>query len=112
MSTAVGVLAILAVFSVVGTLIPQSRSPQFYDATYGPDGADLIHLLGLDNVYSAWWFLAMAAFLVLSVSVCLTRNGPRLWRNMLKNFSNIDPGTVRIGGAVFLLIGTLLITLL
>ena len=82
MSTAVGVLAILAVFSVVGTLIPQSRSPQFYDATYGPDGADLIHLLGLDNVYSAWWFLAMAAFLVLSVSVCLTRNGPRLWRNM------------------------------
>lgn len=82
MSTAVGVLAILALFSVVGTLIPQSRSPQFYEATYGPDYADLIYALGFDNVYSAWWFLAMAAFLVLSVSVCLMRNGPRLWRTM------------------------------
>ena len=82
MSTAVGVLALLALFSVVGTFIPQSRSPAFYEATYGPDVAQLIHWLHVDSVYSAWWFLAMAAFLVLSVSVCLTRNGPRLWRQM------------------------------
>lgn len=75
-------LAVLAGFSVIGTLIPQSRSPQFYEAQYGPNWADFMLFFALDHMYSAWWFLAMAAFLVLSVSVCLTRNGPRLWRTL------------------------------
>jgi len=82
MSTAVAVLAVLAGFSVIGTLIPQGRPPHFYEAQYGPDMADVMLFFSLDHMYHVGWFLALTGFLVLSVSVCLMRNGPRLWRTL------------------------------
>jgi cytochrome c biogenesis protein len=36
--------------------------------------------LQLNAVYSAWWFLLILAFLVVSTSLCIARNTPKSWR--------------------------------
>ena len=40
--------------------------------------ADLFHALSLQKVYSSWWFLLILAFLVISTSLCITRNAPKM----------------------------------
>ncbi|MBY0572426.1 MAG: cytochrome c biogenesis protein ResB, partial [Undibacterium sp.] len=37
---------------------------------------------GLYSLYSAWWFLLIMAFLVLSTSLCLLRNAPKMVKDM------------------------------
>ena len=82
MSTAIWALALLALASVVGTFIVQLTSHEVLEARYGVFWAEVFNLLQVDTLYSAWWFLGLAGFLVLSVSTCLVRNGPRLWRQL------------------------------
>ncbi len=82
MSTAVSILILLALVSTVGTVIVQSGSEVFYQARYGEFWSKVIFALSLDSVYSAWWFLGLAGFLVVSVSICLLRNGPHLLRQL------------------------------
>ena len=80
MWTAVWALGLLALASVVGTFVVQLTSYEILEARYGIFWAQVFDILQLDRLYSAWWFLGLAGFLVLSVSMCLFRNGPRLWR--------------------------------
>ena len=82
MSTAIWALGLLALASVVGTFVVQLTSYEVLEARYGHFWAAVFSQLQVDELYSAWWFLALAGFLVLSVSTCLFRNGPRLWRQL------------------------------
>lgn len=82
MSTAVWALGLLAFASVVGTFVVQLTSHEVLEARYGIFWAEVFSQLQVDKLYSAWWFLALAGFLVLSVTTCLFRNGPRLWRQL------------------------------
>lgn len=82
MPTAIWALSLLALASVVGTFVVQLTSHEVLEARYGVFWAAVFSQLQVDKLYSAWWFLGLAGFLILSVSSCLVRNGPRLWRQM------------------------------
>ena len=76
---AIGLLVLIAVASGIGTVIPQ-REPeglyhQLYDATpwLGVLQADGVLGLQLDHVYSSGWFLALMAWLALSLLLCSWR---------------------------------------
>jgi cytochrome c biogenesis protein len=76
---AIGLLVVIAVASGIGTVIPQ-REPeglyhQLYDATpwLGVLKADGVLGLQLDHVYSSGWFLALMAWLALSLLLCSWR---------------------------------------
>ena len=76
---AIGLLLLIAVASGIGTVIPQ-REPeglyhQLYDASpwLGLLGADRVLALQLDHVYSSGWFLALLAWLALSLLLCSWR---------------------------------------
>jgi cytochrome c biogenesis protein len=75
---AIVLLIILASTSIVGTLIPQQRTPSEYLAHYGQLGHFLMRLQ-LTRLYHSFWFVALLALFALNISVCtLERLSPKL----------------------------------
>ena len=70
-------LALIAVLSVFGTLIAQGQSAAYYaHACPGWDG--VILALGLDHVYSTWYYDALFAALCLNLLLCSVLRAGRL----------------------------------
>ncbi|QET03439.1 cytochrome c biogenesis protein ResB [Cupriavidus pauculus] len=82
MRFAITLLTVIAIASVIGTVLKQNEPYPNYVNQFGPFWADLFHALSLQKVYSSWWFLLILAFLVVSTSLCIARNGPRMIADM------------------------------
>lgn len=82
MRFAISLLVVTSIASIIGTVLPQHASFASYASQFGPFWASLFSLLSLDNVYSSWWFLLVMVTLVLSTSLCVMRNTPRMLRDM------------------------------
>ncbi|GAB3628161.1 cytochrome C biogenesis protein ResB [Pandoraea terrae] len=78
MRFAISLLCLLAIASVIGTVISQGQPYPNYVNQFGPFWAEIFRALGLFNVYGAWWFLLILGFLVVSTSLCVIRNTPRI----------------------------------
>lgn len=62
-------LSLIAVCSVVGTVIPQGREIAWYAQTY-PRRHAWILTLGLNRVFESWYFIVLLALLCLNLSLC------------------------------------------
>ena len=82
MRFAISLLSILAVASIIGTVLKQSEPYANYIIQLGPFWFQVFEKLGLYDVYHAAWFLLILTFLVASTSVCITRNAPNFAREM------------------------------
>ncbi|WII92934.1 cytochrome c biogenesis protein ResB [Kingella negevensis] len=82
MRFAVALLAILAIASVIGTVVQQNQPQQNYVVQFGPFWAEIFGFLGLFDVYASSWFVLIMVFLVLSTSLCVWRNAPQYLRDM------------------------------
>jgi cytochrome c biogenesis protein len=83
MRFAISLLTIICIASVIGTVVKQNEPAINYVNQFGPFWAELFAALRLQTVYSAPWFLVILAFLVLSTSLCIARNLPKIavdWR--------------------------------
>ncbi|MCW5220602.1 cytochrome c biogenesis protein ResB [Verminephrobacter aporrectodeae subsp. tuberculatae] len=78
MRFAISLLTLICIASVIGTVLRQHEPAVNYVNQFGPFWARLFAALGLDAVYGAWWFLLILAFLVLSTSLCIARNTPKI----------------------------------
>ena len=63
-------LVLIAACSVAGSLIPQQREAMEYVSRYGADAAEWIMRLGLDDVFSAPYFIVLMAALCLNLLLC------------------------------------------
>lgn len=86
MNLAVSLLVMLAIASVIGTVLKQNELFQGYIIKFGPFWTQVFNELGLFNVYGAAWFILVLLFLLISTSVCVYRNGPGFMKDM-KQFS-------------------------
>lgn len=82
MRFAISLLSILAVASIIGTVLKQSEPYNNYVIQFGPFWFEAYEKLGLYDVYHAAWFLVILTFLVVSTSVCIYRNAPNFAREM------------------------------
>ncbi|MDD2546784.1 MAG: cytochrome c biogenesis protein ResB [Burkholderiaceae bacterium] len=78
MRFAISLLTVICIASVIGTVLKQHEPAVNYVNQFGPFWAELFAALRLNAVYSAWWFLLILAFLVLSTSLCIARNTPKI----------------------------------
>ena len=69
-------LVLLAV-SLLGALIPQNELPAYYEAHYRSWAVSLFKTFQLTDVYHAWYFILMLAYLVASLVTCTARRLPR-----------------------------------
>ena len=87
---AIGLLLVIAVASGIGTAIPQKESPAFYHQLYdgqpwlGLIKGDGVLALQLDHIYSSSWFLALLAWLALSLLLCSWRRQWPALQNALR----------------------------
>lgn len=74
---AIVLLLVIAVFSILGTVIEQGQSAAFYQANY-PEKPALFGFLtwkvllaaGLDHVYRTWWYLSLLILFGASLITC------------------------------------------
>lgn len=78
MRFAISLLTVICIASVIGTVLKQHEPAVNYVNQFGPFWAELFAAIQLNTVYSAWWFLLILAFLVVSISLCIARNTPKI----------------------------------
>ena len=78
MRFAISLLTVICIASVIGTVLKQHEPAVNYVNQFGPFWAEVFGALQLNAVYSAWWFLLILAFLVLSTTLCIARNTPKI----------------------------------
>ena len=82
MRFAVSLLSFICVASVVGTVLVQNQPSNNYVNQFGPFWYQVFDTFSLYHVYNAWWFLLIMGFLVVSTSLCLVRNAPKMIKEM------------------------------
>jgi len=82
MRFAISLLVIICVASVIGTVLPQNLPESNYIEQFGPFWYDVLAKFSVWSIYNSIWFLVIMAFLVVSTSVCLTRNTPKMIKDM------------------------------
>ncbi|MBI5275219.1 MAG: cytochrome c biogenesis protein ResB [Burkholderiales bacterium] len=78
MRFAIALLTVICIASVIGTVIKQHEPASNYVNQFGPFWSDVFLTARLNAVYSAPWFLLILAFLVVSTSLCIARNTPKI----------------------------------
>ena len=78
MRFAIALLTIICIASIIGTVLKQHEPISNYINQFGPFWAELFRAARLDSIYSAWWFLLILLFLVISTTLCIARNTPRI----------------------------------
>lgn len=89
MRFAIALLALICIAAVIGTVLKQHEPTLNYVNQFGPFWAALFATLGLNAVYGAWWFLLLLAALVLSTSLCIARNTPKILADLASCKENI-----------------------
>jgi cytochrome c biogenesis protein len=95
MRFAISLLSVIAIASVIGTVVTQNEPLSNYVNQFGPFWFEIFARLSLYAVYSAWWFLLIMAFLVTSTSLCIARNAPRMIADMKSWRENVREQSLR-----------------
>lgn len=95
MRFAISLLTLIAIASVIGTVLKQNEPMPNYVNQFGPFWFEVFDKLGLYAVYSAWWFLLIMAFLVISTSLCIMRNAPKMLKDMRSWRENVREQSLR-----------------
>ncbi len=75
-------LCLLAVTSIIGTIIPQKESLSFYAGKYGPKWAQLFDVLDIPDMYNSWWFLGLLGLLSANLIICSIDRFPGVWKQI------------------------------
>ena len=65
MRFAISLLTLIAIASVIGTVLKQNEPMPNYVNQFGPFWFEVFRKLNLYAVYSTWWFLLIMTFLVI-----------------------------------------------
>ena len=95
MRFAISLLTVICIASVIGTVLKQHEPAVNYVNQFGPFWAELFAAIQLNAVYSAWWFLLILAFLVVSTSLCIARNTPKILVDLKVYKENIREQSLR-----------------
>ncbi|HJX73590.1 MAG TPA: cytochrome c biogenesis protein ResB [Candidatus Deferrimicrobiaceae bacterium] len=98
---AIFVIIILAVASIIGTIIEQNQPLEKYRQFYSDGTIRLFESLNLFDMYHSWWFLLLLVLLTVNLSCCTLDRLPRtvkvvrnpkttLDENLEKSLSHVD----------------------
>ncbi len=98
MRFAIALLTVICIASVIGTVLKQHEPINNYINQFGPFWAELFGSIQLYSVYSAWWFLLILAFLVVSTSLCIVRNTPKILKDLKSYKENLHLQSLKAFG--------------
>jgi len=92
---AVYTLTLLAVTSIIGTIILQNGTQQQYLRLYGEAVYNLIKVFNIDDMYHAWWFLTLLVVLCINIVVCSIERLSSTWKIIFPKNLKFNPGRFR-----------------
>jgi cytochrome c biogenesis protein len=98
MRFSISLLTVICIASVIGTILKQREPLGNYINQFGPFWAEVFGAASLYNVYSAWWFLLILGFLVVSTSLCVARNAPKIIKDLKSYKENIREQSLKAFG--------------
>ncbi len=98
MRFSISLLTVICIASIIGTVLKQAEPLANYVNQFGPFWAQVFSLLSLNTVYSAWWFLLILAFLVVSTSLCIARNAPKILVDLNQLKENVREQSLKAFG--------------
>ena len=94
----ISLLTVICIASVIGTVLKQQEPLGNYVNQFGPFWAQAFTLVNLNTIYSAWWFLLILAFLVVSCSLCISRNAPKIMTDINQVKENVREQSLKAFG--------------
>ncbi len=91
MRFAISALVVVCIASAIGTIVAQNSPPINYVNQFGAFWAEVFTSLDVFRVYNAPWFLVVMALMLVSTSLCLIRNTPKMikdarsWRDRVRD---------------------------
>jgi len=82
MRFAISLLMFICVASLIGTVLPQNQAANAYIDQFGPFWYAVFDQFSIWHIYNSPWFLLIMAFLVVSTTLCVMRNTPKMLRDM------------------------------
>lgn len=79
---AVVLLIILAVVSIIGTVIQQNQAPEDYLKEYSQATIQVFETLGFFDLYHTWWFVLLLLLLTANLAICTLERFPYAWKAM------------------------------
>ncbi|HEY5798602.1 MAG TPA: cytochrome c biogenesis protein ResB [Burkholderiaceae bacterium] len=95
MRFAISLLTLIAIAATIGTVLKQNEPMPNYVNQFGPFWFEVFARLNLYALYSSWWFLLIMGFLVLSTSLCIVRNAPKMMKDMRSWRLNVREQSLR-----------------
>ena len=80
MRFAISALSVLCIASAIGTIVPQASPDINYVNQFGAFWAEVFAAFDVFRVYNAPWFLVFMALMLISTTLCLIRNPPKMLR--------------------------------
>jgi cytochrome c biogenesis protein len=88
-------LVALAVTSIIGTVILQNGTPPQYLTLYGDTFYNIIKIFNIDDMYQAWWFLALIVILCINIVVCSIERFSFTWKMIFPKKITFNPDRFR-----------------
>lgn len=95
MRFSISLLVFICMASLIGTVVAQGRSANAYIDQFGPFWFEVLDQFSIWHIYNSWWFLVTMAFLVLSTSLCLIRNAPKMLKEAYSFREQIRASSLR-----------------
>ncbi len=92
---AVVLLIILAIVSIIGTVIQQNQPTEIYLQEYSPATVELFEMLGLFDMYHTWWFVLLLMLFTANLTVCTLDRFPRTWEAIRVPLKPLDDDTLK-----------------
>ena len=81
----------LAATSVIGTVIKQNATPDYYFHKFGPFFSRMFDVLGIFDMYHAWWFQLLLILLIANVVVCSIDRLTATWKLVFPKKKTFNP---------------------
>src|SRR4030067_2213510 len=75
----ISLLILLAVLSIIGTVITQNAIKDAYIQRYGVKLYEVLNFFNLFDMYHSWWFSAILLLLVINLIACSVHPLPGVW---------------------------------
>ena len=88
-------LFLIATTSIIGTIIPQKESFDWYVSQYGSKTAQLFAVLDIPDMYNSWWFISLLFLLGFNLVICSIDRFPAVWKQVKADGLQVGPERVR-----------------
>lgn len=87
MRLAIILLGLIVVICVLGGIIPQGMRSEEYARLFGDTASKAILFLGLNRVFTVWWFVALVALLLINLFLCSLSRFPSVLKQFKEGFN-------------------------